>query len=162
MKLLRVGPAGHERPAVLDIRGTAYDLTPLAADIDGAFLAGGGLDRARTALADGVLPVLDTTGVRIGSPVARPGKGVCIGLNYADHAVETSTAPPAEPVVFLKAANTVVGPDDTVLIPRGSAKTDSEVELAVVADDFPHLREGDVVEAEIDGLGRQRHVFGQA
>ncbi|XVS61567.1 fumarylacetoacetate hydrolase family protein [Actinosynnema sp. CA-299493] len=283
MRLLRVGPAGAERPVVLDAHDVARDLTPLTADIDGAFLAGGGVDRVRQALADGVLPVVDLAGQRVGAPVARPGKVVCIGLNYADHAAETATPPPAEPVVFLKAVNTVVGPDDEVLIPRGSVKTDYEVELAVViggtarylgspadadaviagyaiaddvterafqherggtwdkgkscetfnplgpwlvtpddvgdpqelgmrlwvngeprqdgrtknmifgvrhvvwylsqfmvlepgdvintgtpagvgfgANDFPYLRAGDVVEAEIDGLGRQRHVLGQA
>ncbi|MFE9750923.1 fumarylacetoacetate hydrolase family protein [Saccharothrix saharensis] len=132
MKLLRVGPAGHERPAVLDAHGVAYDLTPLTADIDGAFLAGGGVEQVREVLADGVLPAVDLAGQRIGAPVARPGKVVCIGLNYADHAAETATPPPAEPVVFMKAPNTVVGPDDMVLIPRGSAKTDYEIELAVV------------------------------
>ncbi|ONI92016.1 2-hydroxyhepta-2,4-diene-1,7-dioate isomerase [Saccharothrix sp. ALI-22-I] len=132
MRLLRVGPAGHERPAVLDPHGTAHDLTPLTADIDGAFLAGGGVDRVRVALAGGLLSVVDITGQRIGAPVARPGKVVCIGLNYADHAAETATPPPAEPVVFMKAANTVVGPDDAVLIPRDSVKTDYEIELAIV------------------------------
>ncbi|WP_309111283.1 fumarylacetoacetate hydrolase family protein [Saccharothrix sp.] len=283
MRLLRVGAAGHERPAVLDTDGTAYDLTPLTADIDGAFLAGGGVDRVRAALASGGLSPVDIAGQRVGAPVARPGKVVCIGLNYADHAAETVTPPPAEPVVFMKAANTVIGPDDTVLVPRGSVKTDYEIELAVVigataryldspddadsviagyaiaddvterafqherggqwdkgkscetfnplgpwlvtpdevgdpqglamrlrvngeprqdghtknmifgvrhvvwylsqfmvlepgdvintgtpagvafgANDFPYLRAGDVVEAEIDGLGRQRHVLGQA
>ncbi|XVV07552.1 fumarylacetoacetate hydrolase family protein [Actinosynnema sp. CA-248983] len=283
MRLLRVGPAGHERPTVLYPDGAAYDLTPLTADIDGAFLAAGGVDRVRAALAAGRLPRVDIAGHRVGAPVARPGKVVCIGLNYADHAAETATPPPAEPVVFMKAANTVVGPDDTVLVPRGSVKTDYEIELAVVvgataryldspgdadgviagyaiaddvterafqherggqwdkgkscetfnplgpwlvtpdevgdpqalamrlrvngeprqdghtknmifgvrhvvwylsqfmvlepgdvvntgtpagvafgANDFPYLRPGDVVEAEIDGLGRQRHVLGQA
>jgi 2-keto-4-pentenoate hydratase/2-oxohepta-3-ene-1,7-dioic acid hydratase in catechol pathway len=132
MKFLRVGPAGLERPAVLDARGVAYDLAPLTADIDGAFLAGGGVARVRAALAEGVLPVVDITGQRLGAPVARPGKVVCIGLNYADHAAETATEPPAEPVVFMKASNTVVGPDDVVLVPRGSVKTDYEIELAVV------------------------------
>ncbi|MBB5801811.1 2-keto-4-pentenoate hydratase/2-oxohepta-3-ene-1,7-dioic acid hydratase in catechol pathway [Saccharothrix ecbatanensis] len=132
MKFLRVGSAGLERPAVLDARGVAYDLAPLTADIDGAFLAGGGVARVRAALAEGVLPVVDITGQRLGAPVTRPGKVVCIGLNYADHAAETATEPPAEPVVFMKASNTVVGPDDVVLVPRGSVKTDYEIELVVV------------------------------
>ncbi|MET9736873.1 fumarylacetoacetate hydrolase family protein [Streptomyces sp. NPDC006422] len=82
--------------------------------------------------AAGELPALDASGLRIGPPVARIGKVVCIGLNYHDHAAETGAEPPAEPVVFFKAADTVVGPDDTVLVPRGSVKTDWEVELAVV------------------------------
>ncbi|MBW8705725.1 Ureidoglycolate lyase [Streptomyces sp. MBT84] len=132
MRFLRVGPAGSERPAVLDTDGVAYDLTPLSADIDGTFLAGGGVERARAALAEGALPRTDLTGQRTGAPLARPGKVVCVGLNYVDHAEETATTPPVEPVVFMKAANTVVGPDDTVLIPRTSIKTDYEIELAVI------------------------------
>jgi len=132
MRFLRVGPAGSERPVVLDSDGTARDLTPLTADIDGAFLAEGGVERVRAALAENVLPRTDIAGRRVGAPVARPGKVVCIGLNYVDHAAETETPPPAEPVVFMKAANTVVGPDDTVLVPRTSEKTDYEIELAVV------------------------------
>jgi 2-keto-4-pentenoate hydratase/2-oxohepta-3-ene-1,7-dioic acid hydratase in catechol pathway len=132
MRFLRVGPAGSERPVVLDSDGTARDLSPLTADIDGAFLAEGGVERVRAALADNALPRTDIAGRRVGAPVARPGKVVCIGLNYVDHAAETDTPPPAEPVVFMKAANTVVGPDDTVLVPRTSEKTDYEIELAVV------------------------------
>ena len=283
MRLMRVGPAGAEQPVVLDAEGNAYDLRPVTSEIDGGFLAADGADRARAALAANHLPSLDLTGLRIGAPVARPGKVICIGLNYADHADETAAEYPAEPVVFMKAANTVVGPDDTVLVPRTSLKTDYEIELAVVigrtaryldspddaegviegyaiaddvterafqlerggqwvkgkscetfnplgpwlvtpdeagdpqqlgmrlwvngelrqdghtknmifgvrhivwylsqfmvlepgdvintgtpagvalgANDFPYLRAGDVVEAEIDRLGRQRHVFGQA
>jgi 2-keto-4-pentenoate hydratase/2-oxohepta-3-ene-1,7-dioic acid hydratase in catechol pathway len=132
MRFLRVGPAGSERPVVLDSDGTARDLSPLTVDIDGAFLAEGGVERVRAALADNALPRTDIAGQRVGAPVARPGKVVCIGLNYVDHAAETATPPPAEPVVFMKAANTVVGPDDTVLVPRTSEKTDYEIELAVV------------------------------
>lgn len=132
MKLLRVGPPGAERPMVLGPDGTAYELSGRTADIDGAFLAR--LDPAELAgaVARGQLPVADIAGLRIGSPVARPGKVVGIGLNYRDHAEEAGAAIPAEPVVFLKAANTVVGPDDEVLIPRDSAKTDYEIELAFV------------------------------
>jgi 2-keto-4-pentenoate hydratase/2-oxohepta-3-ene-1,7-dioic acid hydratase in catechol pathway len=283
MRFMRVGPAGAEQPIVLDTEGNAYDLRPVTSEIDGGFLAADGADRARAALAANHLRPLDLTGLRIGAPVARPGKVICIGLNYADHADETAAEYPAEPVVFMKAANTVVGPDDTVLVPRAGLKTDYEIELAVVigrtaryldslddadgviegyaiaddvterafqlerggqwvkgkscetfnplgpwlvtpdeagdpqqlgmrlwvngelrqdghtknmifgvrhivwylsqfmvlepgdvintgtpagvalgANDFPYLRAGDVVEAEIDRLGRQRHVFGQA
>ncbi|MEU3690138.1 fumarylacetoacetate hydrolase family protein [Streptomyces narbonensis] len=133
MKLLRVGPPGAERPALLDQDGTLRDLSALVDDIDGALLADAAtLDRVRGAAAAGVLPALDATGLRVGPPVARIGKVVCIGLNYHGHAAETGQATPAEPVVFLKAADTVVGPDDTVLVPRGSVKTDWEVELAIV------------------------------
>ncbi|MEU3373839.1 fumarylacetoacetate hydrolase family protein [Streptomyces sp. NPDC006660] len=133
MKLLRVGDAGAERPALLDADGTLRDLSGLVTDIDGDLLADEfALDRIRAAAGAGVLPALADAGVRVGPPVARVGKVVCIGLNYHDHAAETGAATPAEPVVFLKAADTVVGPDDTVLVPRGSVKTDWEVELAIV------------------------------
>ena len=132
MKLLRVGPAGAERPALLDGRGDLRDLSGLVPDVDGRLLADpAGLERVAAAGADGSLPVLDP-GLRRGAPLARIGKIVCIGLNYHDHAAETGAQPPAEPVVFMKAPDTVVGPDDTVLVPRGSTKTDWEVELAVV------------------------------
>ncbi|MFF9910175.1 fumarylacetoacetate hydrolase family protein [Streptomyces sp. NPDC013457] len=133
MKLLRVGPAGAERPALLDGDGTLRDLSALVDDVDGSLLADAStLDRIRAAVGAGVLPALDATGLRIGPPVGRIGKVVCIGLNYHGHAAETGAATPAEPVVFLKSADTVVGPDDTVLVPRRSTKTDWEVELAIV------------------------------
>ena len=133
MKLLRVGTAGAERPALLDAGGTLRDLSGVVADIDGALLADEeALGRVRAAADAGDLPALDATGLRIGPPLARIGKIVCIGLNYHDHARETGAEPPAEPVLFMKAPDTVVGPDDTVLVPRRSLKTDWEVELAVV------------------------------
>jgi 2-keto-4-pentenoate hydratase/2-oxohepta-3-ene-1,7-dioic acid hydratase in catechol pathway len=132
VKLLRIGPAGAERPALLDPEGTLRDLSGLVADIDGGLLAdAAALERIAAAASDGSLPALEP-GDRIGPPLARIGKIVCIGLNYHDHAAETGAEPPAEPVVFMKAPDTVVGPDDTVLVPRGSTKTDWEVELAVV------------------------------
>ncbi|GAA0683453.1 fumarylacetoacetate hydrolase family protein [Kitasatospora atroaurantiaca] len=132
MKLLRVGEPGAETPIVREEDGATFTLVGLTDDIDGPFLASGGVDRVRAALAEGSLPAVDTTGLRIGAPVARPGKIVCIGLNYRDHAEETGAAIPARPVVFMKDPSTVVGPYDQVLIPRGSVKTDWEVELAVV------------------------------
>ncbi|AWT43502.1 MULTISPECIES: fumarylacetoacetate hydrolase family protein [Streptomyces] len=133
MKLLRVGTAGSERPALLDGEGTLRDLSGLVPDIDGGLLADdAALARIRAAADSGELPALDATGLRIGPPLGRIGKIVCIGLNYHDHARETGAEPPAEPVVFFKAPDTVVGPHDTVLVPRGSTKTDWEVELAVV------------------------------
>lgn len=131
MKLLRVGPEGAERPAVLAEDGSLLDLSGLTREIDGDFLATG-LERAQAAYAAGELPPLQNTTERIGAPLARPGKVVCIGLNYRDHAEETGADIPAEPIIFMKASNTVVGPDDDVLIPRDSEKTDYEVELAVV------------------------------
>jgi 2-keto-4-pentenoate hydratase/2-oxohepta-3-ene-1,7-dioic acid hydratase in catechol pathway len=132
MRFQRLGDRGREIPVVLDTAGRAWDLRPLTADVDGAFLADDGPARAAEALTLGTLPELDTTGLRVGAPVSRPGNLICIGLNYSDHAAETGAEPPREPVVFLKATNTIVGPDDTVLLPRTSAKTDYEVELAVV------------------------------
>ncbi|MFB7269836.1 fumarylacetoacetate hydrolase family protein [Streptomyces sp. NPDC056244] len=134
MKLLRVGTAGAERPALLDQDGTTLrDLSGLVTDIDGALLADeAALDRIRAAAAAGELPVLDAEGVRTGPPLGRIGKIVCIGLNYHDHARETGAEIPGEPIIFFKAPDTVVGPEDTVLVPRGSRKTDWEVELAVV------------------------------
>jgi 2-keto-4-pentenoate hydratase/2-oxohepta-3-ene-1,7-dioic acid hydratase in catechol pathway len=130
VKLLRVGPVGQERPAVLDGAGNLREISE--AEIDGAFFASGGVARVREALERDELPVLDSEGLRIGAPIARPGKIVCIGLNYRDHAEETNASIPAEPIIFMKAPNTIVGPYDEVLIPRDSVKTDWEVELAVV------------------------------
>ncbi|MCX4537846.1 fumarylacetoacetate hydrolase family protein [Streptomyces sp. NBC_01669] len=132
MKLIRIGDPGREIPALLLQDGTALDLRSLTGDIDGEFLAGDVTGRIEKARAAGVLPVLDITGLRVGAPVARPGKVVCVGLNYRDHAEETGAPVPERPVVFMKDPATVVGPYDEVLIPRGSVKTDWEVELAVV------------------------------
>ncbi|MGX1855081.1 fumarylacetoacetate hydrolase family protein [Streptomyces sp. NBC_01456] len=133
MKLLRVGTVGAERPALLDGSGVLRDLSGLVPDIDGTLLADERkLAAVRAAAASGELPRLDADGLRTGPPLARIGKIVCIGLNYHDHARETGATPPDEPILFLKAPDTVVGPDDTVLVPRGSVKTDWEVELAVV------------------------------
>ncbi|ONI91058.1 2-hydroxyhepta-2,4-diene-1,7-dioate isomerase [Saccharothrix sp. ALI-22-I] len=131
MRLLRVGATGRETPAVLDASGVLLDLRGVVNDIDATFFAENGPAAVREAVETGRLPELDP-GLRIGPPVARPGKVVCVGLNYSDHAEETGAQRPDEPVVFLKAPYTVVGPHDEVLVPRGSVKTDWEVELAVV------------------------------
>ena len=134
MKLLRIGPAGAERPALLADGGRLLDLSGVTPDIDAAFLAGDGVERVRAAVGAGLLPELDPSAAagRVGAPLARPGKVVCIGLNYRDHARETGAEIPMRPVVFMKDPGTVVGPHDRVLIPRNSVKTDWEVELAVV------------------------------
>jgi 2-keto-4-pentenoate hydratase/2-oxohepta-3-ene-1,7-dioic acid hydratase in catechol pathway len=129
MKLVRVGERGAERPAVLDDEGVARDLSGLVGDFGPGFFAADGITMVAAAVAGGGLPALSG---RLGAPIARPGKVVCIGLNYSDHAAETGQAPPPRPVVFMKDPATVVGPYDDVLIPRGSAKTDWEVELGVV------------------------------
>jgi len=131
MRFARLGPSGAERP-VLVHEGRHLDLSGVTADIDGAFLSSGGPARVRAALADGELPDLDPTGLRVGAPIARPGAVICIGMNYAAHAAESGAAPPEVPIMFLKTPNTVAGPDDDVVIPRGSEKTDWEVELGVV------------------------------
>ncbi|QNK82319.1 fumarylacetoacetate hydrolase family protein [Nakamurella sp. PAMC28650] len=130
MKLLRVGPVGAEIPVVMDGGGHTFDVSSVTADFDGAFFAGGGLERLVAAAGD--LPGIDLSGKRIGPPIARPGAVLCIGMNYAAHAAESGSAPPTVPILFYKSPNTVIGPDDEVLIPRGSAKTDWEVELGVV------------------------------
>jgi 2-keto-4-pentenoate hydratase/2-oxohepta-3-ene-1,7-dioic acid hydratase in catechol pathway len=132
VQLMRLGDVGQERPAVRVEDGTTYDLRPITEDVDGAFLSGGGIARTRVALDAGRLPELDPAGLRIGAPIARPHKVVCIGLNYRDHAAETGAKIPAEPIVFFKGTDTVIGPYDEVLIPRKSEKTDWEVELAVI------------------------------
>lgn len=134
MKLGRIGVAGAERPVVFDVDGRDLDVSSLTADYDTAFFASGGLSRLRHALGSGEhgFPELSARGPRIAAPIPRPGKVVCIGLNYADHAAESGMPVPDEPVIFFKAPNTLVGPYDDVVIPRRSSKTDWEVELGVV------------------------------
>jgi 2-keto-4-pentenoate hydratase/2-oxohepta-3-ene-1,7-dioic acid hydratase in catechol pathway len=131
MKLVRVGSVGAERPAVLGDDDRMYDISGITGDIDAAFFAGGGLERVAAAVAAGGLAEIEA-GARLGAPIARPGKVVCIGLNYRDHAAETGQDVPQRPVVFMKDPYTVVGPYDNVSIPRGSQMTDWEVELGVV------------------------------
>ena len=132
MRFARRGPIGHEIPTA-EVDGAVYDLRKVTDDIDAAFLSSDGVQRTREALASRGLPELvDAASLRTGAPIATPGKIVCIGLNYRDHAEETGAAIPSEPVVFMKDPSTVVGPNDTVYIPRRSVKTDWEVELGVV------------------------------
>jgi 2-keto-4-pentenoate hydratase/2-oxohepta-3-ene-1,7-dioic acid hydratase in catechol pathway len=134
MKLMRIGPAGAERPAALVDAGGYVDLSDVVPTFDEAFFASGAIDGLATVVADRVVAgMLHGIGdQRIGSPIARPHQVLCIGLNYSDHAAETGQAVPDEPIVFTKSPNTVIGPDDEVRIPRGSTKTDWEVELGVV------------------------------
>lgn len=131
MELLRLGPVGDERPFVREAE-FVYDLSSLTADIDGAFLAADGIARVRSALSRGELVAADVEGLRIGAPVARPTAVICIGQNYAAHAAESGSETPEHPVVFFKHPNTVVGPNDLVLLPPGAEKVDWEVELAIV------------------------------
>ena len=132
MKLARLGDIGSEIPVIITADAT-YDLRSLTADIGGSFLEGNGLDAARTALHAGSLPELArAAALRIGAAIERPSAVICIGQNYAAHAAESGSQPPVTPIIFLKAPNTVVGPNDTASIPRTSVKTDWEVELGVV------------------------------
>ncbi|GAB5078683.1 fumarylacetoacetate hydrolase family protein [Arthrobacter sp. AD-310] len=137
MKIMRLGEVGNEQPAVLvpaaDGTDRYYSLLPLTHDVDGAFLSSGGVGKVRTALATGTLPVLrNAEGLRVGSPVARPGAVVGIGMNYAAHAAESGSAPPEVPVMFLKPSNTVTGPYDRAAVPPLSNSYDWEVEMGVV------------------------------
>jgi 2,4-diketo-3-deoxy-L-fuconate hydrolase len=132
MKFARLGTLGAEVPVVL-AHGSAFDLTTITTDIDAEFLSSGGIGRAADALAAGKLEeITDAASLRIGAPIARPSAVYCIGMNYAAHAAESGAMPPDHLVVFMKAPNTVVGPNDDVAIPRGSTKTDWEVELGIV------------------------------
>jgi 2,4-diketo-3-deoxy-L-fuconate hydrolase len=132
MELMRLGEAGHEVPVVRE-KDTYYDLRGLVPDITGAALGAGLIDRVRAALQEGALPGLERAGsLRVGPPLAGIGAVVCVGMNYAAHAAETGDKPPSAPIIFFKHPNTVVGPDDDVVIPSGAQKVDWEVELAVV------------------------------
>lgn len=130
MKLLRYGPIGDEKPGMLDAKGILRDLSEHVPDIAGQALTPASLAKL-SALDPETLPAVSGS-PRIGSCVAQPGKFICIGLNYSDHAAESGMAVPVEPVVFMKASSCICGPDDNVVIPRGSKKTDWEVELGVV------------------------------
>ncbi|MGF2949859.1 fumarylacetoacetate hydrolase family protein [Microbacterium alcoholitolerans] len=132
MKFARLGESGSEIPVVIDADRT-FDLRPLTSDVNGDFLAADPVARTQAALDAGELPELDGAAeLRIGAPIARPSAVICIGQNYAAHARESGAEPPTVPIMFLKTPNTVVGPNDTVTIPRGSEKTDWEVELGIV------------------------------
>ena len=130
MKLLRHGPRGAERPGLLHKDGTIRDLTGLVPDIAGAVLSDTGLAMLR-GIDVVTLPVVDAA-TRLGPCVAGTGKFICIGLNYSDHAAETGATVPPEPIIFMKATSAICGPNDPIVIPRGSEKTDWEVELAII------------------------------
>lgn len=131
MKFARLGAIGSEAPVVIT-GDDWFDVRPVAPDINGAFFENNGITRVRDALEAGKLPPIKRGEGRIGSPVDRPGKIVCVGLNYSDHAAEAGLESPSEPILFLKASSTVSGPFDDVYIPRGSVKTDWEIELGIV------------------------------
>lgn len=151
MKLLRHGPAGAEKPGMLGPDGSIRDLTGLVPDISGAVLSDMGLAMLRAVDPLRLPEVAPVT--RLGPCVAGTGKFICIGLNYADHAAESGMAVPPEPVIFMKATSAICGPNDPIVIPRGSVKTDWEVELAVVIGTAAKYV------SEADALG---HVAGYA
>ncbi len=148
MKLMRVGPAGSEIPALLDAGGTVRSLEGIVSDIAGDVLTPEGL--ARLAALD-PSQLSEVTVDRIGPCVGRVGKFLCIGLNYADHAAESGLPIPEEPVIFTKTTSSIIGPDDDIQIPRGSTKTDWEVELGIV------IGKGGVYIDEVDAMD---HVAG--
>jgi 2-keto-4-pentenoate hydratase/2-oxohepta-3-ene-1,7-dioic acid hydratase in catechol pathway len=178
---MRIGDQGRERPALLDDGGRVLDLSELGRDIDGSFLSDGGLEAVARAAESAELPVLGELGqsgrveltgdARIGAPVAKPEKIICIGLNYRDHAEETGNPIPSEPVLFMKAPNCLVGPNDEILVPRGSTKTDWEVELAVVIgrraryldspDDVPSFLAGYAISNDVSEREFQMERGGQ-
>lgn len=147
MKLIRFGEAGYERPGVI-MNDDWFDVSQLVKDYDEAFFAGDALVKLEEDIKTADLPKVDKS-TRLGSPVCRPSKLVCVGLNYKDHAAETGAAIPLEPILFFKATSAIVGPNDDLIIPKTSVKTDWEVELAIVigkkasyvaeADAFDHI-----------------------
>jgi 2,4-didehydro-3-deoxy-L-rhamnonate hydrolase len=133
MKLVRFGSAGKEKPGMIDADGVIRDLSSVIGDIDGATITAKGLAKlSKLNLAK--LPKVSSR-VRLGSCVPQPGNFIAIGLNYADHAAETGAAIPTEPIIFNKAPSCISGPNDNVIIPKGSVKTDWEVELAIIIGD---------------------------
>ena len=150
MKLIRFGEPGRERPGLIVDGGRRIDVSRFGADYDEAFFGLGGVERLARWLAKESPPIVPD-GVRLGPPVARPSKIVCVGLNYRDHARETGQAIPAEPVLFFKATTALAGPNDDVVIPRGSTKTDWEVELAVVIGRRASYVERDAALAHVAG-----------
>ncbi|MBV6811246.1 fumarylacetoacetate hydrolase family protein [Xanthomonas campestris pv. pennamericanum] len=133
MKLVRIGAEGHERPGLIDSEGRIRDLSGVIDDVAGEHITNAGLEKLR-ALDVATLPLIEGE-VRYGAAVGRIGKFICVGLNYADHAAESGMEVPKMPILFMKATTAVCGPNDTVIIPRGSVKSDWEVELGVVIGD---------------------------
>ena len=133
MKLIRFGDPGQEKPGVLLQDGTRVDASDLTSDFDEDFLGNGGLKELESWVQKNATSVRRVSpSLRLGPPIRRPSKIVCIGLNYRDHAAETKAEPPKEPVLFFKATTSLVGPNDPLMMPKGSIKVDWEVELAVI------------------------------
>jgi 2,4-diketo-3-deoxy-L-fuconate hydrolase len=146
MKLIRFGAIGKEKPGVL-IDEKRYDVSSIVKDFDEAFFEENGLEKLQKALErNPVLPEVDAE-VRLGSPVARPSKIICIGLNYVDHCVETGAPIPAEPIIFFKSTTALCGPNDDLIIPKNSEKTDWEIELVfVVGKKASYVEEADAMD----------------
>lgn len=169
MELMRLGDAGAETP-VVRVDGVTFSIASLTTDIHGDFLAADGIDRVREALEAGTLTEFDPAGRRIGAPIARPMAVLCIGQNYAAHAAESGSPPPAHPILFHKHPNTIVGPEDDIRIPRAATQVDWEAELGVVigtrvryldspADALRHVA-GYVVSNDVSERHFQRDISG--
>lgn len=146
MKLIRFGEAGKEKPGVL-IGEKRFDVSAIVADYNEAFFEDNGLEKLEAALKDNpVLPEVDAS-VRLGSPVARPSKIICIGLNYVDHCKETGAPIPEEPIIFFKSTTALCGPNDNLIIPKNSDKTDWEIELVfIVGKKASYVEEADAMD----------------
>ena len=152
MKLIRFGTINNEKPGVITTDGTRRDISAFGSDYDEAFFRGNGIQKLRDWLENNlnICPIIDKS-IRLGPPLVRPSKIVCVGLNYAMHAKESGMDIPEEPILFFKASSAIVGPYDSIVIPKGSKKTDWEVELAVIIG-----KKASYV-SEIDAMD---HVFG--
>ena len=146
MKLIRFGAEGQEKPGVI-INDKRYDVSEIVSDFNESFFENNGLETLQAALdTNPVLPEVDAN-IRLGSPVARPSKIICIGLNYVDHCRETGAPIPTEPIIFFKSTTSLCGPDDDLIIPKNSTKTDWEVELAfVVGKKASYVEEADALD----------------
>jgi len=146
MKLIRFGEVGKEKPGVI-INEKRYDVSSIVSDYNEAFFENNGLETLKAALQNNpILPEVDLA-VRLGSPVARPSKIICIGLNYVDHCHETNAPIPTEPIIFFKSTTSLVGPNDDLIIPKNSTKTDWEIELAfVVGKKASYVEEKDALD----------------
>jgi 2-keto-4-pentenoate hydratase/2-oxohepta-3-ene-1,7-dioic acid hydratase in catechol pathway len=146
MKLIRFGAAGKEKPGLL-IDGKRRDVSAIVTDYNEAFFENGGLLQLQEALKNNTSFPVVSNEIRLGSPVARPSKIICIGLNYVDHCEETNAPIPAEPIIFFKSTTALCGPDDNVVIPKNSEKTDWEVELAfVISKKASYISEADAMD----------------
>ena len=146
MKLIRFGNEGHEKPGII-VNDTWYDVSGVVTDYNEAFFSNNDIKKLQDAVAAGIsFPVVEPT-TRLGSVVARPSKIVCIGLNYVDHCLETNAPIPTEPVLFFKSTTALCGPNDNVVIPKNSVKTDWEVELAfVIGKKASYIEEADALD----------------